>query len=252
MITIILRDTVNHRDWSLQTESDVLLIGRNRDAQVCIRDRSVSKNHCRIEKRGSSYRFKDLGSRNGTYINELRCDSGPIEHGDELKIGNFLLVFQTGADGQQPAMSEASATDPSPFDQPPGDVDLDEDFEALMDDPTIVGVGGENPFVESAPPSVAQQNPMAPQNPAIPQGPAPGEQQPPPQFQPQQPPAQQQFDPQQGGGTGMPNVPGQAPPEPGGQPRFPAKTRKFSGAVSCRDPHRVRLRPPPESDAAGT
>ena len=228
MITIILRDTVNHRDWSLQTESDVLLIGRNRDAQVCIRDRSVSKKHCRIEKRGNSYRFKDLGSRNGTYINELRCDSGPIEHGDELKIGNFLLVFQTDADGQQPAMPDAAATGPSPFDQPPGDFDLDEDFEALMDDPTIVGAGGENPFIESAPASVVQQNPVAPQNPAMPQGPAPGEQQPPPQFQPQQPPAQQQFDPQQGGGTGMPNVPGQAPPGPGGQPRFPAKTSKFS------------------------
>ena len=223
MITIILRDTVNHRDWSLQTESDVLLIGRNRDAQVCIRDRSVSKNHCRIEKRGNSYRFKDLGSRNGTYINELRCDSGPIEHGDELKIGNFVLVFQTGADGQQPAMPNAAAAGSSSFDQPPSDFDLDEDFEALMDDPTIVGVGGENPIIESPPAAVA------PQNPAVPQEPVPGaQQQPPQQFQPQQPPAQQQFVPQQGGGTGAPNVPGQAPPGPGEQPRFPAVTRKFS------------------------
>ena len=90
MITLILKDTVNNRDWSLQTEADVLLIGRNRDAQVCIRDRSVSKNHCRIEKRGNSYRFKDLKSRNGTFINDLRCDGGPIENGDELKIGKLM------------------------------------------------------------------------------------------------------------------------------------------------------------------
>ena len=86
MITLTLRDIVNNRDWKLQTDAESLLIGRNRDAQVCIRDRSVSKNHCRIEKRGSSYRFKDLGSRNGPLINDLRCDSGPIENGDDSSL----------------------------------------------------------------------------------------------------------------------------------------------------------------------
>ena len=235
MITLILRDTVNNRDWSLQTEAETLLIGRNRDAQVCIRDRSVSKNHCRIDKKQTGYRFKDLGSRNGTYINDLRCDSGPIENGDELKVGNFLIVFQTGAEGQQPALPGAAATGPSPFDQPPGNLDLDEDFDALMEDATMMDFGGEDPFVDQGAAPATPQNPMAPQNPVMPQGPAPGtpQQQPPPQFQSQSPPMQQapaepQFTPQQGGGVGAQNVPGQAPPGPGRPPGSSAKTRKFS------------------------
>jgi len=185
MITLILKDTVNDRDWSLQTEAEVLLIGRNRDAQVCIRDRSVSKNHCRIEKRGASYRFKDLKSRNGTYINDLRCDGGPIENGDELKVGNFVILFQTS---EGAAQAPAAAT-PSPFDQPPGEFDLDEDFDALMDDATMVDPAGGNPFLDPAPAAPAAAGP--PGQPGV----TPPQVEPPQQMPPQQ--AQQQMPPQQ-------------------------------------------------------
>ncbi|MEE3180889.1 MAG: FHA domain-containing protein [Planctomycetota bacterium] len=190
MITLILKDTVNDRDWSLQTEADVLLVGRNRDAQVCIRDRSVSKNHCRIEKRGNSYRFKDLKSRNGTYINDLRCDGGPIENGDELKVGNFVILFQTSE-----AADQAAAT----FDQPPGDFDLDGDFDALMDDATLVGPAGGNPFLDPDPAAPAAASPpgQAGVTPELPTQIEPQQQMPPQQAQPQQQPPPQQAQPQQ-------------------------------------------------------
>ena len=190
MITLILKDTVNDRDWSLQTEAEVLLIGRNRDAQVCIRDRSVSKNHCRIEKRGASYRFKDLKSRNGTYINDLRCDGGPIENGDELKVGNFVILFQTS---EGAAQAPAAAT-PSPFDHPPGEFDLDEDFDALMDDATMVDPAGGNPFLDPAPAAPAAAGP--PGQPGVTPG-SPPQVEPPQQLPPQQAQPQQQMPPQQ-------------------------------------------------------
>ena len=206
MITLILKDTVNERDWSLQTEAEVLLVGRNRDAQVCIRDRSVSKNHCRIEKRGNSYRFKDLKSRNGTYINDLRCDSGPIENGDELKVGNFVIQFQTSETaGEAPV-----AATPADLDQAIGDFDLDEDFDALMGDATIVGPAGGNPFLDptpappaGAPPAAAAPTGQPGVTPEVPQQQMPAQQaqpqqqMPPQQAQPQQPVPPQQAQPQQ-------------------------------------------------------
>ena len=157
MITLTLRDIVNNRDWKLQTDAESLLVGRNRDAQVCIRDRSVSKNHCRIEKRGSSYRFKDLGSRNGTLINDLRCDSGPIENGDELKVGNFIIHFQTNSAAASPG---GSGGETAAFDQPIGAGDLDDDFDALMNDATLTDFGGDNPFTDPTPTPQAEQPPQ--------------------------------------------------------------------------------------------
>ena len=230
MITLTLRDIVNNRDWKLQTEAESLLIGRSRDAQVCIRDRSVSKNHCRIEKRGSSYRFKDLGSRNGTLINDLRCDSGPIENGDELKVGNFIIHFQTNNAANTPLPGELGG-EAAAFDQPIGDFDLDDDFDAQMDDATLTDFGNENPFADPSPTPQAGQPPM-PQQP--PQQQLPPQQQMPPQQplppQQQMPPTQQvppqNFPPQQVGG--MPPQGAPAPYDTGRTARYSAKTRKFT------------------------
>ncbi len=234
MITLTLRDIVNNRDWKLQTDAESLLIGRNRDAQVCIRDRSVSKNHCRIEKRGSSYRFKDLGSRNGTLINDLRCDSGPIENGDELKVGNFIIHFQTSnaANTPLPASSGELGGEAAAFDQPIGDFDLDDDFDAMMNDATLTDFGSENPVADPTPTPQAGQPPM-PQQP--PQQQLPPQQQMPPQqpFPPQQMPPTQQvppqnFPPQQAGGMELQGAPAPAPYDTGKTARYSAKTRKFT------------------------
>ena len=258
MITLTLRDIVNNRDWKLQTDAESLLIGRNRDAQVCIRDRSVSKNHCRIEKRGSSYRFKDLGSRNGTLINDLRCDSGPIENGDELKVGNFIIHFQTSnaANTPLPASSGELGGEAAAFDQPIGDFDLDDDFDAMMNDATLTDFGSENPVADPTPTPQAGQPPMAqqppqqqlpPQQQMPPQQPLPQQQQMPPQqplqpqqqmppqqpFPPQQMPPTQQvppqnFPPQQAGGMELQGAPAPAPYDTGKTARYSAKTRKFT------------------------
>ena len=234
MITLTLRDIVNNRDWKLQTDAESLLIGRNRDAQVCIRDRSVSKNHCRIEKRGSSYRFKDLGSRNGTLINDLRCDSGPIENGDELKVGNFIIHFQTSnaANTPLPASSGELGGEAAAFDQPIGDFDLDDDFDAMMNDATLTDFGSENPVADPTPTPQAGQPPMAQQPP---QQQLPPQQQMPPQqpFPPQQMPPTQQvppqnFPPQQAGGMELQGAPAPAPYDTGKTARYSAKTRKFT------------------------
>ncbi len=244
MITLILKDTVNERDWSLQTEAEVLLVGRNRDAQVCIRDRSVSKNHCRIEKRGNSYRFKDLKSRNGTYINDLRCDSGPIENGDELKVGNFVIQFQTSeAAGEAPV-----AATPADLDQAIGDFDLDEDFDALMGDATIVGPAGGNPFLDptpappaGAPPAAAPPAAAAPTGqpgvtPEVPQQQMPAQQaQPQQQMPPQQAQPQQQMPPLQlGGDLGFEAPIGQAPAPGRGTSKFQGKTGKYARRKKTR------------------
>ncbi|MBN1442074.1 MAG: FHA domain-containing protein [Planctomycetes bacterium] len=82
--------------WAVEIGDDVdpILIGRSREAQLCIPDVSVSKRHARIEKRaGGRHRFRDLKSRNGTRVNEFLLEEGPLEDGDELKVGKIAIRF---------------------------------------------------------------------------------------------------------------------------------------------------------------
>ena len=47
------------------------VIGRDVAATVCIKSRSVSRRHCIVRRDGDQYVIRDLGSRNGTLINDL-------------------------------------------------------------------------------------------------------------------------------------------------------------------------------------
>jgi pSer/pThr/pTyr-binding forkhead associated (FHA) protein len=42
---------------------------------------------------------RDAGSLNGTYINQQRIDDAVLQHGDELQIGKFRLVYFERNDG---------------------------------------------------------------------------------------------------------------------------------------------------------
>jgi pSer/pThr/pTyr-binding forkhead associated (FHA) protein len=41
---------------------------------------------------------RDVGSLNGTYLNQKRVERAPIHNGDELQVGKFRLLFLEGPD----------------------------------------------------------------------------------------------------------------------------------------------------------
>ena len=78
----------------------VTTVGRHPDSTIFLDDVTVSRRHVEIEHTPSGYRVRDVGSLNGTYLNqELIDDERPLANGDELQIGRFKLVFVAGADG---------------------------------------------------------------------------------------------------------------------------------------------------------
>jgi diguanylate cyclase (GGDEF)-like protein len=76
--------------------SAAVLIGRNDDCQVQNTDSSVSRHHARIELRGEAYHVTDLGSTNGTFVNNTPRPQAPLEDGDYLRIGNCIYRFLAG------------------------------------------------------------------------------------------------------------------------------------------------------------
>ena len=71
-------------------------VGRHPDSMICLDDVTVSRRHALIEIGDGDYRIQDMGSLNGTYINQNRIESGALRHGDELQIGKYRMVFFDG------------------------------------------------------------------------------------------------------------------------------------------------------------
>lgn len=72
------------------------VIGRTEECQIHNQDGSVSRNHARLEFRGDGYYAVDLGSTNGTFINNVLKREGKLDDGDYLRIGNCIYRFLEG------------------------------------------------------------------------------------------------------------------------------------------------------------
>ncbi|MAC26055.1 MAG: GGDEF domain-containing protein [Sandaracinus sp.] len=73
-----------------------VVIGRSSRCEVQIDQESVSRNHCRISYNGRGYGVRDLGSTNGTYVNDELVDTMDLRDGDQLKVGRTILKFIVG------------------------------------------------------------------------------------------------------------------------------------------------------------
>src|ERR1700750_2397876 len=63
-------------------------LGRHPNNSIQLLDKIVSKEHCIIELRGDHFVLRDLGSLNGTFINNERVrGEAPLKHGDEIALG---------------------------------------------------------------------------------------------------------------------------------------------------------------------
>jgi diguanylate cyclase (GGDEF)-like protein len=74
-----------------------LIIGRSSKADIQIDQESVSRNHCKIINTGKTILLRDLGSTNGTYINDELVDEYVLRDGDFIKIGRCIFKFLSGS-----------------------------------------------------------------------------------------------------------------------------------------------------------
>ena len=70
------------------------VIGRGHDCDLQIRDRSVSREHTRIEFDGQYYWLVDCGSSNGTLVNEEPVHRYMLYDGDMIRAGKVSMVYR--------------------------------------------------------------------------------------------------------------------------------------------------------------
>jgi pSer/pThr/pTyr-binding forkhead associated (FHA) protein/NADPH-dependent 2,4-dienoyl-CoA reductase/sulfur reductase-like enzyme len=72
-------------------------IGRDTKADISLNDPAISYVHAQLVRQGNDPYLRDLGSRNGTFVNGTRISMPHhLEHGDVIKLGETTLVFRSG------------------------------------------------------------------------------------------------------------------------------------------------------------
>ena len=95
----ILTDARSGRTHPLTTETT---IGRSRSADLCIRENFVSGHHAALLWQGQWWELKDLGSHNGTSVEERVVPPGTrrrLKRGDKLIFGQAAATWILSDDG---------------------------------------------------------------------------------------------------------------------------------------------------------
>ncbi len=77
---------------TIETDKEVITIGRNVKNDIQIDNLSVSKQHARIVKRQGKYFIEDMKSTNGTYLNEKKIAKKKLANKDVITIGKHTLL----------------------------------------------------------------------------------------------------------------------------------------------------------------
>jgi pSer/pThr/pTyr-binding forkhead associated (FHA) protein len=81
---------------------DALTIGRLPDNILQIDNLAVSGHHAKVYREQDHYVVEDLGSLNGTYVNNQRVGKSVLKSGDQLTIGKHFVQFKDEGHTAQP------------------------------------------------------------------------------------------------------------------------------------------------------
>jgi pSer/pThr/pTyr-binding forkhead associated (FHA) protein len=72
-------------------------LGRSEGCEIAIDEDGVSRSHAVVFRSGADFVIEDLGSRNGTYVNDQRVERCRLSHGDRIRLAPAVeLEFRSG------------------------------------------------------------------------------------------------------------------------------------------------------------
>ena len=75
---------------------DRLMAGRDSANKVRLHDTEASRRHAEFVRTPEGYRLRDVGSANGTFVNGQGAKDVLLQPGDQVRIGQTVLVFSAG------------------------------------------------------------------------------------------------------------------------------------------------------------
>jgi pSer/pThr/pTyr-binding forkhead associated (FHA) protein len=95
MARLIVQRAEGNLEYELR---DRAFVGRHPNNSIHVADRLISKEHCLIFLgQNGNYVIRDLGSQNGTFVNNQRLDGdGILRDGDSITLGTTRCIFSVG------------------------------------------------------------------------------------------------------------------------------------------------------------
>lgn len=112
----LLIKTGEAKGISYPIRGGVVIIGRDSSNAITLPDRQVSRRHACIRPQGPEFVIEDLGSVNGTMVNNRPVQQQILKPGDEIAMGSTILEFAVLTDADGPS---EDLNDHSPAAQPP-------------------------------------------------------------------------------------------------------------------------------------
>ncbi len=89
---VITAGGVEGSEFRIERLSSVL--GRGEEADLRFpEDAGISSQHAVLEFADGGYRLRDLGSSNGTFVNDARIEVTELKNGDRIRLGDHVLEF---------------------------------------------------------------------------------------------------------------------------------------------------------------
>ena len=113
MAAILIILSGKHQGKRLTLPEGETVFGRDETCQIRLATNEISRQHCRLMCEGDKVVVHDLGSRNGTLINDVAIHGqAELQPGDTLRVGP--VAFQLA--GKKPTAPQKSASDDSIMD----------------------------------------------------------------------------------------------------------------------------------------
>ena len=84
--------------WSdgalLPLEAEILNMGRAPDNHIVVNDSKVSRRHALLKREGTNYVLEDLGTPNGTFVNDQRIQRHTLASGDAIRLGDAVFTYR--------------------------------------------------------------------------------------------------------------------------------------------------------------
>jgi hypothetical protein len=93
---LVVARATGHEPGMIYDLDENLVLGRGDHAEIRLEDPFASARHARVYEQAGALVLEDLGSTNGTYLNEELLDTTPrpLHPGDHVRIGESEFVFE--------------------------------------------------------------------------------------------------------------------------------------------------------------
>jgi pSer/pThr/pTyr-binding forkhead associated (FHA) protein len=114
MPKFIIQNLKTKEEQEYELNQDSILFGRTNTSDIELPIKSVSRRHAEITREEQDYFITDLGSGNGTYLNNKRLpaeEKSLLKSGDAIRIEDYQILFLIGAGDGERALEVDTDTD---------------------------------------------------------------------------------------------------------------------------------------------